>query len=103
MPPKKHIKSAARALREHAMRAAEYRMADQRGPHYATVLEVDPISAEVHDLNLLLEDEDLSLCQQVRFYHEQFGIDEGDTLLVHEMGDGDWVATAVLSDKDVSA
>lgn len=101
--PRKHIKDTARALRRHAVRAAEYHSADQRGPHYATVLTIDPISAEVHDIRLLLDAEDITLCQQVRFYDAQFGIEEGDTLLVHEMTDGDWVATAILADKDVSA
>lgn len=91
---------AAREVRKH-IEAKVAAMA--RHPVYAEVVDTDPIQVELHDTELTMEaGDDLTLTQHVRWYDSQWGVEIGDTLLVRQMSNGDWVATDVISETEVS-
>lgn len=99
------VREALRGKLEHAV-SYFGRTAD-----YGTVVSIDPIRVELHEEgHTIEEDEDLTLGHEVKQYVADYGDlvpadddDDGDTLVVHRMSDGDWVAVSVLHDTEVSA
>lgn len=90
------------AMRSTLRHAVDYHGHEGRS-HLADVLAPGPpMIAEVHDSNIELEEDDnLYLSQAVRQYHADYGLEEGDNIVVTMIGDGVWHATAVFSDNDV--
>lgn len=70
---------------------------------YAVVTSADPLEVELTKRRGdVLTDDELSLGHSVRQYHEDYGLDEGDTLVLHLGDDDDYVAVDVLHDKTVT-
>jgi hypothetical protein len=89
-------RDAARAVRNLAKRTIEHHVNDH---HYAQVETADPLSVTLPG-GLHLDEEDLVLCYAVRHFDATVGLDTEDTLIVRKIGE-DWVALAVVSDKEV--
>lgn len=102
MSTRKSVKEAAGALRRHSRRVADYHYGD-RHPQYATVLSTEPWEVELHSGRIVLTEEDLTITQWVEKYDFDHVVEDGDTVLVHEMSNGDWVVTDVVSPKSVSS
>ncbi len=92
----KAIRRAARATRAHAGKMANARARD---PQYAIVRSKNPLTAELTVSRLLLEEDDIVVSQAVRQYDLRHGLVVGDTLVVQPERGGDFIATAVVSDK----
>lgn len=99
MAARRHVAEAAQALRRHARSAVEYHA---RSSSYAQVIAVDPLAVALHGSDEVLDDSQLSLTQWVKRYDLDHTIDVGDTLVIHEMPNGDWLATDVVSDKGLA-
>jgi hypothetical protein len=55
----------------------------------------------LHGEDMDLDEDDVTLGQSVRTYHRDVGIDVGDTLILVEVGEADFVAVDVESDNDL--
>lgn len=82
------IRRAAKAIRSTAGRVGEYL---DNPPVYGEVLTISPVSVELHDSSVVL-DEDILI-----FPNGTDGLAAHDTVVVQEMSDGDWVVLNVLS------
>lgn len=96
----KAVQRTARAFRSHSERAVRYHGKDG-SPKYADVIDLSPLTVEMHGSNFILAEEDLVLSQWVERYDKDHGIDRGDVLIVHLMEDGDYLASDVVSQKTV--
>src|SRR5438309_1285435 len=84
------------ALRQKLAHAVRYH---SRETAYAVISQLDPIQAlRTSDSPPLTEDDDLLLGHAVKQYQVDYGLEVGDTLLVHEMGDGNYAVSDVLHD-----
>lgn len=92
-----HVRAAARAIRRHVH---DNQNRHSRHPRYAEVVATSPLTARLNDTGLTLSDEALMLSQWARKYDYDHTIDVGDTLLITEMSDGDWLVSDVVSDKN---
>lgn len=91
---------AARAVSDHARRTS---VAHAKQPRLAEVVDDDPITVEPHDIQVeLVDGKSLTLTQWVRAYHLQHVIDIGDTLIIQQMPNDEWVAVDVIADKEPS-
>lgn len=97
MSSRKAAGRLARSVRSHSKRSVNYNQSN-RAPHYGVVLSTDPWEVEMHDGELLLEADDLVVTQWVEKYHVLYGVDVGDTVVITEMRDGDWMLSDVISD-----
>lgn len=68
-------------------------------PQRAVVREIDPLTVELAESNLMLEDEDLTVTQHVRRYDRDYGLEVGDTVVVIPVSGGEFVVTSVISKK----
>ena len=94
------IRELARSLREREREAVER----ARTTHYAHVSASEPLEVTLGHADVVLsEPDDLTLSQNVRQYHAQYGLSVGDTLIVAQMADGDWVALDVQGSGDIEA
>ncbi len=92
-------------LRSHAKRSIEHNV---REVLYAEVTGVDPLTAEFHDHDLELDEDDLVLGATAKQWDATVGIEEGDTLAVRQIakpGDAedDWLVLEVLSENEAPA
>ena len=92
------VRRAASAMRGHAARQAQ---AHQRGAVYADVTATDPLRAVEHGTGHTLDESELTLSQWVRVYDDGPGISEGDTLVIHRVGE-DALVVDVLADETAS-
>jgi hypothetical protein len=92
------VARAAQAAREQARRVSR---SEDRHPHFADVLEVDPLVVEPHDIDVrLVEGTSLTLSQWVRAYDLQHVIDVDDTVIVQRMANDEWLAVDVIAEKE---
>ena len=91
--------AAARAIRDMALRAAEHQRAPQQ---YAEVVNASPLNVQLAS-GLTLDDDDLVLGASVRSYDKGQGIKRGDTLVVVQMDNEDWIAVEVVTDVEITA
>lgn len=92
------VQRAAKAAREQARRVSH---AGARHPHFADVLDIDPLVVEPHDIDVtLVEGDSLTLSQWVRAYDLQHGIDVDDTVIVQRMANDEWIAVDVIAEKE---
>lgn len=91
------VREAARALRSHAKRTVD--VLGPQPPKYAIVMQIDPLVVELTDHRIQLTDEEIVLTQSARKYDLEHGIQEGDTVLMVLVGNGDWVLSGVVSEK----
>ncbi len=91
------ISAAAKALRRHSKRTVKHHVNE---PMFGTVVDTSPLLVDVD--GILLDEDELTLCQQVRIYDRDHTIDVDDKLLIHALRNGEWLATAVISDKSVT-
>jgi len=101
---KRAVHRAATAVRSHLDRGvkyhvtkSQYAIVTQPPPKILAQLvpEADPTTSPA----LMLDDEDLTFSQAARRYDIDFGIKVGDTLVLLPVASGDWVVTAVVSEK----
>lgn len=97
----KEIRRAAQAMRAHSARVAAAH--GPKSPQLAIVRQVVPLTAEMTDHRLQLDDDDLILAQAVRRYHTDYGIVAGDTLVLIPTSGDDFVVVGVLSENEVKA
>lgn len=90
------VRRAAASLRNHSRRAISWQTKEVQ---MAVVRQIDPIAVEVTESHLYLDDDDLTLSQDVRVYERQYGLKVGDTVTVTPIGRGDYVVSDVVSDK----
>lgn len=95
---RKEVKEASRALTK---RMRDESKRHHRPKRYAVITRLHPLTAEMTEGSLVLDDDDLVLSQWVEQYRKQYGLRVGDALTVHRMGNGDWVADDVISDRKV--
>jgi hypothetical protein len=113
--PRRAVRDAAREIRRHGRRQIRH---ETSRPQYADVITVSPTTVaegrvlgnpqitarvELGTEELVLEPDDIVLDQTVRTYDKQFQIDPDDNLFVTPMANGDWLATGVISDKELDA
>lgn len=101
MPGTRPVRDLARTLRRHVRDSHEVH---GRAPRYGVVSAITPsLRVQVTGTTLTLDesDDDVSMSQHVRWYDKTYGLVVGDTLVLHPMDDGDWVATDVVSQTDV--
>jgi hypothetical protein len=98
-PQRRSIRRAARALRDHSRRVVDY---ERRDPQYAIVRTNKPaVAAELSESNLKLERDEIVYSQWVTRFDREHGIEPGDSLYVTPMPNGEWLATDVVTDRDV--
>jgi hypothetical protein len=68
-----------------------------RSANYAVVLQVEPLQVELTERRTLLDDSELVLTQWVRRYVYEHGLFVGDTLLVTQMPNNDFLVSDVVS------
>lgn len=68
---------------------------------YAIVRSADPLQVELQDRGLVLGEDELVVSQWVRFYDYQHNLEVGDTLLVTQMRNGDFLAHDVISTQKI--
>ena len=95
---RREVKEAGRAMRQ---RIEDDSKRHHRPARYAVIKKLHPLTAELTDGSLILDDDDLVLSQWVEQYRKQYGMAVGETLLVHRMHNGDWMATDVISDRKI--
>lgn len=88
----------AKAIRTHGERQLAI---TQKVTHYATVRGLDPFQVELQDRRLILDEDDLVITQWVRRYGYDYGLQVGDTVLVHHMPNDDFVVADVVSTDDI--
>jgi len=91
-------REAGRSIRQ---RIQEEVKRQQRPARYAVITRANPRTAELTEGGLILDEDDLVLGQWVEQYRKQYGLRVGDTLIVHRMHNGDWLASEVVSDREV--
>jgi hypothetical protein len=84
----------ARAISNHAARHARQ---NAHRTFYARILQLDPLQAEVTTNRLMLDEDDIVLSQGVRRYDYDYGLEVGDTLLVSQMPNDDFLAHDVVT------
>lgn len=92
------VRDAGRALRQKAGSEAKRH---HRPLRYAVITRAKPLTAELTDGSLVLDDDDLVLGQWPEQYRKQYGLRVDDTLIVNRMSNGDWLATDVVSDRPI--
>lgn len=92
------VKEVGRAVRR---RIDDDTRRQHRPKRYAAITRLHPLTAELTEGSLVLDEDDLVLGQWVEQYRKQYGLRVGDTLTVHRMGNGDWVADDVVSDRKI--
>lgn len=85
----------ARKIRDQASHAARRHATTYRGE----VSSATPLTIELLHAPITLDEEDFDLTQWVRRYDVEYGIDEGDDVLLMKHGH-DWIVTDILSEKD---
>jgi hypothetical protein len=100
------MREAARAIAQ-AVHGAhdEQSSADGTGRYRATVLRwggQKDFALDLHGEDLELDEDDVTLGQSVRRYDADVGIEEGDLLVLLEVGDGDFSAVDVESDTEAT-
>jgi hypothetical protein len=97
----REIRRVARAVRNHSARAVG--AYSSKPPKLAIVRKVDPLTAEMADHRLQLDEDDLLLTQAMRRYHRDTGIAAGDTLVLIPVSTDDFVVVGVLSQENIDA
>lgn len=82
--------------------AAQQASLGARPIRQASVLNAAPLQAELLDTRMILDDEDLLLVESVRVFDLSFGFQEGDTLLVQQQPNDEFLVVGVLTDTDIS-
>lgn len=91
------IRKAALAVREHAKATVAHEV---EPPDYGEVTQLDPLLVELAHSSHVLDDEQLVLSQEVRWYDVWVGLKVGDALKVSRMPNGDWLAEGIVSDEE---
>jgi hypothetical protein len=91
-------REVAKRMRDVSRRTLEHHVNDLM---YAVVKSVDPLSVQ-GDAGLVLDDDDLVLGHTVRRFDHDEGLEVGDTLVVKKMGNDDWLAIEVVTDRDLT-
>lgn len=94
IPEAKHL---ARAMRRHSEGAV--RVHGQR-IEKGLVAQIDPLVVSLIGHEVEIEADSLLLGVNVRIFDAQYGIAEGDTVLLSRLDDGDWFVIDVISDID---
>jgi hypothetical protein len=93
------IRAAARALRRHGTRMTKAH--GTKPPKLAIVTDADPLTAEMVDHNIQLDEDDLMLTQKARRYIHDYGINAGDTLVLLQLDSDDFAVVEIVSETDV--
>jgi hypothetical protein len=86
-------------LQSFGRRAVHYHT---RPPRYAIITKLKPLTCDLEDSPQDLTEDELNLGHTVRQYDATYGLEVNDTLVVHEMSDGTFVAYEVLHDNPVN-
>jgi len=90
------IRRAAAAIRRHDRDLVENQV---REIEYAQVTRSSPLSLDLFDSSISLDEDDLTLSQWVRAYQSSVGIKAGDRLAITKMRSGGWLAVDVIGRK----
>lgn len=97
MVPVPESKDLARAIRRHALgMVGTYSQKIVK----ADVVNTSPLAVELTGSGVVVEEEHLLLGAWVRYFDRRWQINEGDTVLMVRLADGDWYVSDVVSQDD---
>lgn len=96
--PSREVRRAAEALSEHARKSIAFHT---QKVEMAVVQSIDPLTAELVEGRLTLDETQLLLGFTARKYDQDHGIEVGDTLTVVEVSGDDYVVLEVHGSKEI--